>query len=424
MKRILLALLVSMTLIATANNEKLQNYELVASYSIEDLQAYWKQLGLPEFIVKIENGVDVYELIYNSTWPDGSPVKASGLYYVPKGDKPAPTVIYDHGTQIQKEREVKLRGEQSICILFCASGYAVVRPDYFGLGKGEGRHLYVHAESEAMASIDMLRSVKELNPTIGVKLTDHLFITGYSQGGHAAMATHKYMQEHYTDEFNVTASSPMSGPYDISGVQGEVMFKEYSHPGYLPYMLYGYNEVYNMYPDINVVFQSPYDTLLPPLYDGYHKFGAINDVMPSVPKDIMKPELIEAFMNGEVPQLIDALKDNDVYDWAPKAPTQICYCTADEQVSYKNALVAYKTMKKNGAERVVLRQSGKKFNHGTCALYTSIYTKMWFDSFVKGSKKGKKGPAFKRFLINLSKPKVYKKQKKHEAKKKLSNSGN
>ena len=409
-----MAWLVSVSLFASAANEKLQSYELVQTYTEADLQAFWKKLGLPEFIVRINNGVDVYEIIYESIWPDGSPVKASGLYFVPKNEKPAPTVIYHHGTSLVKDRKVRLGGEQSISVLFSASGYAVVWPDYFGLGKGERRHLYVHAESEAIASIDMMRSVRELNKTIGVKLSDQLFITGYSQGGHAAMATHKYMQEKFPDEFQVTASSPMSGPYDISGVQGEVMFAEYSHPGYLPYLLYGYNEVYQMYPDINQLFRSPYDTLLEPMYDGTHGFKEVNKVLPAVPKEMMKEEVIEAFLNDADPRLKEALQDNDVYDWAPEAPTQICYCKADEQVSYKNALVAYYTMKENGADRVVLRHSGKKFNHGTCAMYTSIHTKMWFDSFVKGSKKGKKGPVFKRFLVNLSKGKAYKKQKKRE----------
>lgn len=403
MKRLLLWLLIFSSFTLFAEEHKLQSFTLAKTYEKAELEAYWNEKNIPKFISPVNNGVDVYEVIYKTTRPDGTPTIASGLYYVPKKDEAVPTVVYHHGTSIKKEREVRLGGEQAICMAFAADGYAVLRPDYLGLGKGEGRHLYVHAESEAMASIDMMRAVKEFNASNNIKTTDKLFLTGYSQGGHAAMATHMYIQQYFSSEFNVTAASPMSGPYDISGVQGEVMFAPYSHPGYLPYLLYGYNEVYKMFPQIESIYKAPYDSLIPILYDGNHSFGEINKLMPEIPQEMIKEEVIQAFLsNPEIP-LHKALEDNNVYDWKPEKPTMICYCTADEQVSYKNALVAYDKMKENGAENLRLVNAGKAFDHGTCALYTSIYTKMWFDSFVAGSKKGKKGPAFKRFLVNLSK---------------------
>ena len=40
------------------------------------------------------------------------------------------------------------------------------------------------------------------------------------------------------------------------------------------------------------------------------------------------------------------------------------------------------------------------------ALFASIYTKMWFDSFRNGSEKGSKGPWMKRFLIYLQKVRI------------------
>jgi hypothetical protein len=60
-------------------------------------------------------------------------------------------------------------------------------------------------------------------------------------------------------------------------------------------------------------------------------------------------------------------------------------------------------MKENGSKSVKLRRAAKKFGHVSCAIFTSIYTKMWFDSFRNGSKKGRKGPWLKRFLLYLQK---------------------
>lgn len=403
-----------------ATNAKLESYEKVASYTLADLKTFWQKTGVPEFIAPLSNGIDVYEVIYQSTWIDSTPIKASGLYFVPQGNhQNLPLIVYHHGTQIEKDRKIRLGGEQGICIGFAADGYAVLMPDYFGLGKGEKKHLYIHAETEALAAIDMHRSVRQLNSLLGITWSDKLFITGYSQGGHAAMATHIKMQKDYPNEFKVTASAPMSGPYDVSGDQGSVMFKEYSHPGYLPYLIYSYQEVYKLVPDVNAIFKAPYDTLLPPLFDGTHSMGYINKLLPAIPKDIMTDEIVRAFLEDSNFVFRRALQQNDVYNWKPEAPVLLCYCKGDEQVSYKNSITAHKTMKANGAKNVRLKHCGKKFSHGTCALYTVIFTKMWFDSFVDGSENGKKGPVVKRMLVNMSKPKMVKAQKKREKEREL-----
>ena len=108
-------------------------------------------------------------------------------------------------------------------------------------GKKEKGFLTASSEREAR------RAIKELNLKIKVSQNDLLFATGYSQGGHATMGFHKTVQEEYSEEFKITASAPMSGAYDLAGVQEETMFKEYSHPGYLPYLFFSFQEVYGFY---------------------------------------------------------------------------------------------------------------------------------------------------------------------------------
>ena len=124
----------------------------------------------------------------------------------------------------------------------------------------------------------MIRAVRELNEKLAITAKNEIYITGYSQGGHAAMGLHKTIQEtKIDDEFNVKASAPMSGAYDLAGVQEETMFKEYSHPGYLPYLFFTFQEVYKMYEDITTIFKSPYDSILPPMYEGYHSWVKLID---------------------------------------------------------------------------------------------------------------------------------------------------
>ncbi|MDP6908992.1 MAG: lipase family protein, partial [Flavobacteriales bacterium] len=293
-----------------------------------------------------------------------------------------------------------------ICLMFGTDGYAVCEPDYVGLGFGERRHLYIHADSEANAGIDMMKAVVELDSIMGLKRDSMIFISGYSQGGHAAMSVHRKLQEKYSDQYTVTASSPMSGPYDLDGVQAEVMFHEYTQPHYLPYLLLGYNEIYHIFHRENFydqVFKAPYNEIVRGVFDGEHSVGNINDTLPIVPKDMLSDSLVDLFLNDPEFKFKKLLVENSMDNWKPERPIQICYCDADEEVSSKNAHVAYKNMKALGAENVTLRRAGKNYTHRQCADWAVVYTKFYFDSFRRGSKKGRKGPVFKRWLVGIAK---------------------
>jgi hypothetical protein len=216
------------------------------------------------------------------------------------------------------------------------------------------------------------------------------------------------MQEKYPDEFKVTASAPMSGAYDLGGVQSEVMFKPYSHPGYLPYLMYSYQEVYKCFKDTNCSFKAPYAASLPPLFDGKHTMGDIDKAMPVVPKDALTDEFLQGYKNNDkFPFKLD-LAINSVHNWKPETPVLLCYCKADEQVNYQNAIVTSAAMKAKGAKNIKLCSVGRRYGHKTCATFASVYTKMYFDSFVKGSKTGRKGPIINRMAIAFYKLKVRK----------------
>lgn len=410
---VLCVMFISLTASAYDGN-RLTSYNLVKTHTKEFLAKTYKEHHIPSIFVKADYSVDVYEILYMTSLPDGTPVQASGLYFVPKGAKgKLPVVVYHHGTQVEKSREAgALSGEQAISTGYCATGYTVIMPDYIGLGKGEGLHIYQHEGSEAQASIDLIRAVRELNKELGITTRDDIMITGYSQGGHAAMSLHKVIQEKYSTEFKVLASSPMSGAYDMAGVQSEVMFKPYKYQGYLPYLLFSYNRVYKLYPDINKVFKAPYDSLLPPLYDGSHGMGDANRIMPPIPKDVVQDSIVEKYVNDPNFPFKKYLAENSVHDWKPEAPVQMCYCEGDQQVSYLNAIVAKANMKKRGAKHVTTLRVSKTLGHVDCAAFAAIRTKMYFDSFIKGSKHGRKGSLLKRWILKIGTKKIEKEKKK------------
>ena len=399
----LLAILFFISLNTNTYAQKLISYSEIHHYTQNELEDIWKENKINKWIVPISNGFKLFEVIYTSSWHDGSTIKASGLYFMPDNfsEKELPQMIYHHGTRTIKKTTLHLKSENAISAGFAADGYLVIMPDYIGLGKGDKFHLYQNSKSEATASIDMLLAIKELNNELSIKTNKQLFLTGYSQGGHACMATHKTLEEKYADQFTITASSPMSGAYDMSGVQATVMTKPYPQPVYLPYLLLGINEVYNITDSYSKLFRAPYDSLIPILYNGEYKSNEINKFLPEIPADVVHPTLLEEYKNNPNFKFNSALEENNLLDWKTTVPTQLCYCNADKIVLHENAIVAHKKMKENGSKTIRLRKSAKKLGHVNCALFTSIYTKMWFDSFRRGSKKGRKGSWLKRFLLYL-----------------------
>lgn len=156
-------------------------------------------------------------------------------------------------------------------------------------------------------------------------------------------------------------------------------------------------------PDINKIYNSPYDTLIPKFFDGKHDFGDIDAILPHVPKDMVRDTFIQLYVNDPNFPMRKALADNSLCQWKPENSVQFCYCNNDEQVTYKNAFIARDEMKKRGAKYVTLRNGGKKYGHYKCAIFAPMYTKLYFDSFRDGSKHGNKGNLSKRFLLSVAK---------------------
>lgn len=384
------------------SGKKLISYTLFKTVTKEELKVKMKKNKVPKALLNPKYDVDVYDITYKTLWHDSTCILASGFVFVPRGyKKPMAEVVYHHGTRVEKGRKKNLGGVDFLCLGLAVDGFLVLQPDYIGLGHGDKFHLYQQYKSLGQATVDMIYAVRELNDTLNIKINDQLFLTGYSEGGYAAVAANRYIQERYPD-IKVTATSGNSGAYDMAGVQSEVMFKKYSQPHYLPFLLYGLNEVYRIVPDINSIYKSPYDTLIPTMFEGKHSYKEINAMLPEIPKDMLRDTFVDLFLHDPNFILHKALNDNSLCNWKPENPVQLCYCESDEQVSYKNSIVAREGMKKLGAKNITLVEAGKKYGHNKCAIFASTYSQLYFNSFRNGSKYGNKGNLGKRFILSLA----------------------
>ena len=396
---LLLLLVISLSTVG-----QLIEYNKIGYYPKDSLKIIWKQKNIPRSIVNIKHGITIYRVKYFTKWIDGKKIIATGSMFVPDHSKKHPLLVYNHGTRIKKGAPKKLSGENILAMMFSTDGYYVISPDFIGLGEGEKSHLYCHIESEANAGIDFIRSSKEILNDLGKPASNELYITGYSQGGHAALAQLQVIERDYPN-LKVKACSPMSGPYDLGGVQEEVMYHPYPFSAYLPYLLKSLNTAYDLFSENRFynIFKPPYDSVARHMYNGQHRLRKINEYLPEKPIDMIQEGFVKRYKNDPNFELRKLLLINALSNWSPKAPTQLCYCEGDKVVPYENSIVTYENMKKLGSKNVYLKSGGKKFGHNKCAGTSTVYTKFFFDRYVYNKRIFKKGPLLKRGFLSLYK---------------------
>ncbi|MGP4026428.1 alpha/beta fold hydrolase [Actinomadura sp. 3N407] len=129
-------------------------------------------------------------ILYHSRTSRGRDVAASGVVLVPPGTPPQggwPVVVDAHGTSgagpscAPSLMRDLYHGDQMS--RFLERGWAVVAPDYAGLG-ATGRHEFLNRTAAANDVINAMRSAHQAIPG----LSPRWVVWGHSQGGHAALA--------------------------------------------------------------------------------------------------------------------------------------------------------------------------------------------------------------------------------------------
>jgi acetyl esterase/lipase len=227
-------------------------------------------------------GVDFYYLKFYTLGGANEATMSSGALMVPTGaagqcSGPRPIVLYAHGTQtLQTLNLADITNTSNtegalIAAMFAAQGYIVVAPNYAGYDISTlGYHPFLDAAQQSGEMMDILAAARTALPkTFAAATTDSgkLFITGYSEGGHVAMATLRAMQ---AANVKVTAAAPMSGPYALEAFGDAIFFGNVNLGStvFAPLITTSYQHAYgNIYNAPTDLYTSTYaagiDTLLP-----------------------------------------------------------------------------------------------------------------------------------------------------------------
>ena len=330
--------------------------------------------GVAQFRIFLRYDLDFYVVRYNTSYR-GLRQRASALVSMPRGAPSAALIGVCHGTIAKDLRAPSVSlsalssfdpatissgegGLQTVLFAMMASlGYVCVQPDYLGFGASlEVVHPYYHAESLARDVVDALQAAYGLAAEESVSVDGTLYLTGYSQGGHVAMATQRALEASPRQGMHLQMSVVGAGAYDLEGMLSYILSQNtFSNPCYLSYVLHAYRAVE---PDFSVsyglVFKEPYAGLIPTLFDKERSYTELNAMLSVDLRELLTDKFrAQGMRAAEYAPLREALVRNSLLSWTPKARLLLCHGREDEVVPYNNTEITYERLLARAGEGIV-----------------------------------------------------------------------
>ncbi len=304
----------------------------------------------------VQSGIDQIKLVYNTQDLSGKPILASGALIIPNT---AAETAYSlgslqHGTLFNEADAPSYFGvnsEASLGSILASTGIIIALPDYLGYGASKNiPHPYEHKAGLSYSNIDFLRAVKEYIKQENINFNDKLLLAGYSEGGYATMAMHKAMQEEFTGEFNVVVSSLGAGAYNKTASVIDIVTNDSagdpSHNSSYIWVLQTYNTLAGLNRPMRDYFTEPFATQI-------SQTGPATRITQSF-RTILQPAFISGIINGSDTAFLQAVAQNDVFDWRPDTPLSLYHGTADQYVPFLNSQSAFDAMTARNAPDVKL----------------------------------------------------------------------
>jgi len=302
-------------------------------------------------------GYKAYNIPYTTTDEEGNSVEVSGLMVVPTGVPSAMSqagfslVSDSHGTIFANAEAPTVIADStslpdgSSVILTSLFAFVTLQADYIGFGDSNDHyHPFILKKSLANSTVDFIIAAKEFAANNTINLNGQLFLTGYSEGGYAAMAALEKIEQE--EELQVTMAAPMAGPYAVDVMAMGVLSQQtLSVPSFMADLGYAYALAYDE--DIASVINEPYASKLEDLFDGSKTRSEIDPELTTVttgPDGLFNPVLVNDFFTDPDNWFKKAVQENDVHNWVPQTAVRLVHCLGDEVIPYDISLLTEGTM--------------------------------------------------------------------------------
>ena len=311
--------------------------------------------------------VKVSKMSFDTKGGAGEATTSTGVVMVPYGDNAActgsrPVVLYAHGTSADKDYDLSqfavdssnpAASESAMLLAFYASqGYVVIAPNYAGYSSSSlDYHPYVDEVQQSTEMIDALNHVRTYASEIGADLSSKLFVSGVSQGGYVAMATHKALQ---AAGETVTASAPISGPYMLGNFLDDVMGGNFNTgvSTFAPMYLTALQKSSNIYTNANEVYAdtpTDYASIAEAALPSSGATGAISVDLPGDDDitDLFSTDFVSnygdilfnsATVDNAAKRVRDLAYEGNLDDWAPSLTSPLLMCGANDDPTVYHSL--------------------------------------------------------------------------------------
>ncbi|GHT33016.1 hypothetical protein AGMMS49574_17790 [Bacteroidia bacterium] len=323
-----------------------------AQYTGKEFLTNVLQLAYSDLFASYDIGIRIDVIRYYTTDPKGEKILASGIVAYPVSAPIRSVVMAEHYTiaaNHEAPSESKFVTESALALL----QYIVITPDFLGFGVSKDvPHPYLHVETTARTSLDMLFAVREYMKQKARPLADDISIIGYSQGAAAALAVQKKAEEAYPDKIHVNKVLAGGGPYDLVAIFDDLKGKgETAYACAVPMTVMGLDYGDNL----SLNYAQLFTGSLLENYDEWinskkYTTGEINDKIGTGYVDqFLHTDFFDYEM--EMPaKLYASLVRNSLTDWTPRAPIQLFHGTKDDVVPYACSQNAYDSFKTKGCD--------------------------------------------------------------------------
>jgi pimeloyl-ACP methyl ester carboxylesterase len=359
-----------------------ESVKYLGGYSKWQLRGLLKLAGLPDPI-PVENGIELYRINY---WTEhlGKPVLASGLYALPRGSAPSATVMWSHGTSVERAFAPSApTAEESVLIAaaYSGSGFLTVAPDLVGMGQSKTYHPYLYMPTTIAASLDMLTAAKTVSAGMKTAWKPSLYLVGFSQGGLTTAAVQRTLEANPDPSFQVKAAAAISPPLNLAEISFPNALKSAAPSSslYAGYLLSSFSQVYNQ--PANSVFLDKYANMLPKLFSGDMPSDQVEKALPRDTRSMFQPAFLAGFDKGEASWFRDALVASEGHKWAPKAPLKLFVGSKDGDVPAQDAVTSAAEMKAAGGNVSVVQVG--PYIHNEVVVRAVPQAQTWFKALNK-----------------------------------------
>ena len=384
---------------------QLVSYELVASYTKAQLQAYFDEyvqintefgfITVP-IPADIDYGADTYKITYCTldadlaNEPGGRRITAAtGNLTVPRKSGPLQVVLYTHGTSVSyydapsNPSTLDSFDGPAATSIYAGGGFVLVAPDYIGLGGSTlVPHRYLHAQTEASSTVDMWRASKKAMNLLSVNRGSKLFLMGFSAGGHATFAALRQLQSEGVNVTAVGATGSVLDPEAFFRYALGVTEQGTYFPLYGTYPIVAYDKIYGIYASTAAAFRPAYAPIVNDLFNMQVFFDDVNASLGPTMKLTLKPAFYSDLKTNPHSEMRVRLRQNAVDEWHidPGTPIREYHSRDDAEVAYDDTVASIDKLRARGAN-IMVKDAPAGYSHYDTWYQAMPKTVTWFRSF-------------------------------------------